>query len=123
MEIHMSYKHNTKLCKKEAKIKNLIMNDCKTDFGPDYKMLKNDEQFVIDACNLIEQCVGKTKINKKQLCLNTLHDLFGLNDEELLRIGSLIDVLHSNGCIKKYKRSVYVYKMLKQFVVRFFLVK
>lgn len=120
MENHLKYSFNTKLCKNELQIKRQIMNDAHSDFGNDVVMLKNDQNFIISACNFIEDEVGKKKVDKKQLCLNTLKELFELDEEELVRIGHLIDFIHQNKLIKKYKHTRYIYKQAKKLLKHFF---
>jgi hypothetical protein len=76
---------------------------------PNYQNLKNDIELIKYVCKMIEQLVkaGNSalpvgqKLDKKQLALTILQQLFALNQPEILFIGNLIDFLIANDLVKK----------------------
>jgi len=71
---------------------------------------KTNTEFVLLVLNLIEHLVpkckdkGKRKIDKKQLAIDILSSVLGLNPSEQIALGVNIDFLHSNKMIKKVSR-------------------
>jgi hypothetical protein len=76
---------------------------------PNYHNLKNDIELIKYVCKMIEQLVkaGNSdlpvgqKLDKKQLALTILQQLFALSQPELLFVGNLIDFLIANQMVKK----------------------
>jgi hypothetical protein len=74
---------------------------------PNYQNLKNDIELIEYICQLVEQMIKKgnsdktNKIDKKQLVLTVLQQLFALNPNEILSIANQIEYLVINGIIKK----------------------
>jgi hypothetical protein len=74
---------------------------------PNYQNLKNDIELIEYICQLVEQMIKKgnsdktNKIDKKQLVLTVLQQLFALNPSEILSIANQIEYLVINGIIKK----------------------
>jgi hypothetical protein len=76
---------------------------------PNYQNLKNDIELIKYVCKMIEQLVkaGNSdlpvgqKLDKKQLALTILQQLFALSQPEMLFIGNLIEFLIANQMIKK----------------------
>ena len=63
---------------------------------------RNSTEFLLLILNLIEHLVvKKDKINKKELAIEVLNEVFGLNELERNNINSNIDFLHQNNNIKK----------------------
>jgi hypothetical protein len=119
----VNHRHNTYLCKKEEKLKQMLIASAKHDFGDKLHALKNDQQYIIDICTFVENRAGSIKVNKKQLILDALHEIFNLDSEDLLRVSNLIDVIYQNNWIKKDKFRVVVYRYVKSFVINFFLIR
>lgn len=70
---------------------------------------KNNTEFVLLVLNLIEHLVPKQKkdhkkIDKKQLAIDILSNVLGLNAPEVNALSANIDFLHSNKMIKKVSR-------------------
>jgi hypothetical protein len=69
-----------------------------------------DAEFLTYLVNLIEFMVRKKDgIDKKELALNIMRELFGVSEEDCLIIGKNIEYLHANKIIKK----VSYYKLFK----------
>jgi hypothetical protein len=74
---------------------------------PNYQNLKNDIELIEYICQLVEQMIKKgnsdksNKIDKKQIVLTVLQQLFALNPSELLNVTNQIEYLVINGIIKK----------------------
>jgi hypothetical protein len=117
---HVKHKHNTYLCAKEEKLKQMLIASAKHDFGDKLYALKNDQQYIIDIYTFVENRAGNRKINKKQLILDALYEIFNLDSEDILRISNMIDVIHQNNWIVKDSMRVVVYNYVKSFVVNFF---
>jgi hypothetical protein len=117
---HVRLTHGTKICQKEESIRKNVLEDAKEYFGDKLLVMKNDQQFVIDVCNFIENEVGKKKINKKDLALEALRSLFDLDDEDVVRISASIDVFQQNKLIKKDKLTRTLYRSIKSVVLNFF---
>jgi hypothetical protein len=66
--------------------------------------LKLDPEFILHVCNLIENSIpmgNKHNINKKDLALKVLSQVFGFNDNDKIEVSQQIDILHNCGKIKK----------------------
>ena len=66
--------------------------------------LKLDHEFILQVCNLIENTIpngNQHNINKKELALKVLIQVFGLNDNDKLEISQQIDFLHQCGKIRR----------------------
>jgi hypothetical protein len=100
---------------KQLKLKHLakakaLENQLKSDIKkhvqaiPEYQSLKLDLDLTKSVCRLVEDRVNNNKdkkIDKKQLVLSQLHELFTLTPEERHAISKHIDYLHSNGKLNK----------------------
>ena len=63
---------------------------------------KNDNEFLVLVCNLIEfLIVKKDNIDKKDLCVGIFSELFGITQEEEEILKHNISFIHSNKSIKK----------------------
>ena len=62
--------------------------------------LKLDPEFILHVCNLIENS-NVHNINKKELALKVLSQVFGFNDNDKIEISQQIDFLYNCGKIKK----------------------
>ncbi len=62
--------------------------------------LKLDPEFILHVCNLIENS-NVHNINKKELALKVLSQVFGFNDNDTTEISQQIDFLYNCGKIKK----------------------
>jgi hypothetical protein len=74
---------------------------------PNYQNLKNDIELIEYICQLVEQMIKKgnsdksNKIDKKQIVLTVLQQLFALNPNEISSVANQIEYLVINGIIKK----------------------
>ena len=70
---------------------------------PNYSQYKNDVEFLLLVCNMIEHLVvKKDKINKKELLLDIYKQVFvGITPAELANIEANIEFLLNNKKIKK----------------------
>lgn len=123
---HLKLSHNTKKSSKEEGIKQRILEDSKEYFHDSLPALKNDSQFIIDICVFIENELGKKKVDrkkydKKSIAIESLKALFELDEEDVIRISSIIDTFHQNNLIKRDKLTKTLYKYLKNFIINFFL--
>jgi hypothetical protein len=62
--------------------------------------IKLDPEFILHVCNLIENS-NVHNINKKELALKVLSQVFGFNDYDKIEVSQQIDFLHNCGKIKK----------------------
>ena len=78
---------------------------------------KNNSELILYVCKLVENVICKKDgINKKDLVINILRPLLGLNDAEAKLTGEIIEFLHSNGLIQRIKQA----KKLKSSIVSWF---
>jgi hypothetical protein len=91
---------------------NIVVKDKLASLPPNVSY-KNNTEFILYVCKLVENVISKADgMNKKELVLNILRPLLGLNDAESKVAGEIIEFLHSNGLIqaikktKKFKNSV-----------------
>jgi hypothetical protein len=95
---------------------NIIVKDKIASLPPNVSY-KNNNELILYVCKLVENVVcKKDNINKKDLVINILRPLLGLNDAEAKLTGDIIEFLHSNGMIHKIKQV----KKLKNSVVAWF---
>ena len=84
---------------------------------PQYEKIRIEIELVKCVCNIIENYVQKNnskqknKVDKKQLVIDSLNNIFIYSEQERNLVGSLIDFLFNNNQIKK---SSY-YKLSKNF--------
>jgi len=88
---------NWKFLEVQAKIiqrlTDLRLNDAK---------YKNDSEFLMLVCNMIENLIfKKDKISKKEMAISIFSTLFGLTPDEETLISNNIQFIHTNGMIKK----------------------
>ena len=78
---------------------------------------KNNQDFLILICNLIEYLVKKQfDISKKELAIDIATEIFNLSEEEQNNLRNNIDILH----LKKLIKPVSYYKLFKCSVKEFF---
>ena len=65
--------------------------------------LKNDPEFLLLVCNLVENSNEETELNKKEIVLEVFKSLFAElnNEQDLKKISDMVDFLRSNKRIKK----------------------
>lgn len=87
---------------KKAEIKTLVIERI-TKLGLGTAAYRQSTEFLLLVCNLVEHLVNKKKhpINKKEMVIDILHQLFILTAVERTSLESNIDFLHSNKNIKK----------------------
>jgi hypothetical protein len=84
---------------------NIIVKDKLASLPPSISY-KNNSEFILYVCKLVENVVCKADgLNKKELVLNILKPLLGLTDAESKVAGEIIEFLHSNGLIQAIKKS------------------
>ena len=84
---------------------------------PNIQKYRNDIEFLLLVCNMIEHIiVKKDKIDKKELLLEVFKKLFDIDMGEVNAISKNIDFLLQNGKIKK----VSFYKLFKTGVKELF---
>jgi len=84
---------------------------------PNYTQYKSDVELLLLICNLLEYLINKKdKLDKKQLCLEIMNNLFVFSPDELKSIENNIEFLHSN---KKIKKQSY-YKLFMTGIYEFF---
>ena len=74
----------------------------------DFVNLKNDEQFILHVCEIVESIFTEKKIKKrkKELVLKIIQRLIPeLTDDEKQMISDKIEFLHSNNVIKHVPKS------------------
>ena len=77
---------------------------------PNYDVYKNDVEFLLLVCNMVEHLViKKDKIDKKQLLVEIYNNVFSLNSDEVNAISQNVEFLWNNKKIKK----VSYYKLFK----------
>ena len=91
---------------------------------PQYEKIRIEIELVKCVCNIIENYVKKNskeknKIDKKQLVIDSLNNVFNYTEQEKSLVGSLIDFLFNNNQIKK---SSY-YKLSKNFFTSYLKLK
>jgi len=78
---------------------------------------KNNNELILYVCKLVENVICKKDgLNKKDLVINILRPLLGLNDAEVKLMGDVIEFLHSNGLIQKIKNV----KKIKNSIISWF---
>lgn len=90
-------------------LKNVKLDEIKTQIEkrikdlPNYAQYKNDVEFLLLVCNMIEHLiVKKDNINKKELLINIFKSVFtGITPAELANIEANIEFLLNNKKIKK----------------------
>lgn len=80
------------------------------DEFPNLQKYRNDIEFLLLVCNMIEHLVAKKdKIDKKELLLDIFKKIFDVDSAEVVALAKNIDFLLTNGKIKK----VSFYKLFK----------
>ena len=88
---------------------------------PQYEKIRIEIELVKCVCNIIENYVQKNnskqknKIDKKQLVIDSLNNVFNYTEQERNLVGSLIDFLFNNNQIKKSS----FYKLSKNFILSY----
>jgi len=84
---------------------NIVVKDKLASLPPNVSY-KNNTEFILYVCKLVENVICKADgMNKKELVLNILRPLLGLNDAESKVAGEIIEFLHSNGLIQAIKKT------------------
>lgn len=82
-----------------------IINHIKKEFdGVDFVTLKNDEQFILHVCEIVENIFTDKRIKKrkKELVMKIINGIIpDINDVDKRIIDDKIDFLHSNNVIKQ----------------------
>lgn len=95
---------------------NVVVKDKIASLPPNVSY-KNNTELILYVCKLVENVVSKKDgINKKDLVINILRPLLGLNDAEAKLTGEIIEFLHSNGLIQRIKQA----KKLKNSIISWF---
>ena len=95
---------------------NIVVKDKIASLPPNVSY-KNNTELILYVCKLVENVVSKKDgINKKDLVINILRPLLGLNDAEAKIMGEIIEFLHSNGLIQRIK----IAKKLKSSIISWF---
>jgi hypothetical protein len=77
---------------------------------PNIQKYRNDIEFLLLVCNLIEHLIiKKDKVDKKELLLDIYKKVFNVDSGEISSLSKNIDFLLANGKIKK----VSAYKLFK----------
>jgi len=79
------------------------------------KLSKMNNELILLICNVIENKITnnkKKKIDKKNLVIDVIHNLFCLSVDDRKNIGEIIQFLNDNNKIKKDKISKVVRKSL-----------
>ena len=87
---------------------------------PQFDQLKHDIEITEHVCNLVENSISKNKyskpIDKKQLVIKIISQIFNLNSEPDKKIvEQQIDYLFNNNMIKKIPMITKVYKFAKNY--------
>lgn len=102
VDVKHNLKHDLVFYEIKEKIKQRL-----TQF-PDYAKYKTDTEFLLLACNLIENLIKKSlKVNKKDLCLTIYKEIFQMSDDDIKLVDNNIEFLFNN---KKFKKVSY-YKL------------
>lgn len=90
---------------KRTEIKALVIERI-TKLGLNTPAYRNSTEHLLLLCNLVEHLVNTKKhaLNKKELVIDIMHQLFILNPVERTCLESNIDFLHSNNNIKKLSK-------------------
>lgn len=84
---------------------NIVVKDKLASLPPSVSY-KNNTEFILYVCKLVENVICKADgLNKKDVVLNILRPLLGLNDAEAKVAGEIIEFLHSNGLIQVIKQT------------------
>ena len=99
---------------KRIEIKKKIINRI-VELGLNIANYRNSTEFLLLILNLIEHLVvKKDKINKKELAIEIVSEVFGLNELERNNIDSNIEFLHQNKNIKKVSMFKLFYAGVKE---------
>ena len=88
---------------------------------PQYEKIRIEIELVKCVANIVENYVQKNnskqknKVDKKQLVIDSLHEVFNYNEQEKNLVSSLIDYLFNN---EQIRRSSF-YKLTKNFLISF----
>lgn len=83
------------------------------------KLGKSNNELILLICNIIENKITnnkKKKIDKKNLVLDVIHNLFCISADDRKNIGEIIQFLFDNNKIKKEKISKVVSKSLYNWI-------
>ena len=109
-------RHSLALDVKKNEVKSQIKKRI-NELGLDLAVYRNNNEFLLLILNLIEHLIVKRdNINKKELALEILHDLFAINAIERQTYDTNIEFLWSNKAIKKVSK----WKLFKAGVCEWF---
>lgn len=83
------------------------------------KLGKANNELILLICNVVENKITnnkKKKIDKKNLVIDVIHNLFCLSVDDRKNIGEIIQFLYDNNKIKKEKISKFVRKSLYNWI-------
>ena len=91
---------------------------------PQYEKIRIEIELLKCVCNIIENYIKKNskeknKIDKKQLVIDSLNNVFNYTEQEKILVSSLIDYLFNNNQIKKSS----FYKLSKNFILSYTKIK
>ena len=88
---------------------------------PKFEQLKLNIELTLLCCNIVENTVKKkTKVDKEKLVVDSLTEIFTLNEEEQKTIKNHIEFLHSNKRIVKVDETIKFFKSVGDWFVRKF---
>ena len=86
---------------------------------PKFEELKLNIELTLLCCNIVENTVTKkTKVDKEKLVIDTLTEIFTLNDDEQKTVKNQIDFLYDNKKIIKIDPCKKFFKSFQDWVVR-----
>lgn len=89
---------------------------------PDFSQLKLNPELVLLVCNLVEEGAEKKfNIDKKELVMKVLDNIFRYSEAEKKHIDDQIEFLHSTGKIKRVKLVVKIVYYVIDWIKRRFL--
>ena len=98
----VKFKNKLKKVAKIGDITNNIIQKIQTI--PNFMELKNDLELLLYVCTIIENELYQNRsksIDKKEIVISILNDLFNFSDDEKEIISKNVEFLHSNNLIKK----------------------
>jgi len=86
---------------------------------PNFHKRRFDSEFILRACNFIENLITKKdKMNKLELLVDVFVQIFNINDDEIKTLQSTVSFLCDRKLIKKISRIKWVRKFVVKVVSR-----